>query len=316
MKRLRELREKARYSQQQLAEMLDTTQQTIARWESGKAEPNLAALRDLAICLHTTVDSLLGRTPVLPSQTTNPFAWIDGDESGFWGHIGIRLPQAPFTRWYPVSTRTMKEVYRDVQCDDPDEWITFQTLNNKMVIFAPTQSLWVIFLDEADDGLDGDWQLEADAFEGWPEEIYNCIEARFDYSGDDKDPQKFSKKIVAATDELMQTHAIDEEKATRLCSESRVIFRDGAERQFVCSPENMANAFFDFDIGIKLAGTLMLRLDDDYGARDFFISVSRMALMELPLVKLKEGLEQDLPELEAAEKTAYAVAKKTKKKTD
>jgi hypothetical protein len=44
--------------------MLKTTQQTIARCEAGKAEPNLSALQDLAMIFGTSVDDLLGKNPL------------------------------------------------------------------------------------------------------------------------------------------------------------------------------------------------------------------------------------------------------------
>jgi transcriptional regulator with XRE-family HTH domain len=47
-------------TQQQLAEMLNTTQQTIARWESGKTPIPSTLLKDLAIILSCTIEDVLG----------------------------------------------------------------------------------------------------------------------------------------------------------------------------------------------------------------------------------------------------------------
>jgi transcriptional regulator with XRE-family HTH domain len=49
MARLKQCRTEIGLTQQQLAAMLDTTQQTIARWESGKTAIPSAILNDLAM---------------------------------------------------------------------------------------------------------------------------------------------------------------------------------------------------------------------------------------------------------------------------
>jgi transcriptional regulator with XRE-family HTH domain len=54
-------------------------QQTIARWETGKAEPNLAALSDLAAILNTSIDELLGigRSPKVIENGYRQSVYID-----------------------------------------------------------------------------------------------------------------------------------------------------------------------------------------------------------------------------------------------
>ena len=62
MKKLKQLRESMNVTQQELAKALNTTQQTIARWESDKSQPDIAALKDLAVFFQTSVDDLLEQT--------------------------------------------------------------------------------------------------------------------------------------------------------------------------------------------------------------------------------------------------------------
>lgn len=49
-------------SQANLAEMIGMSQQAVAKWESGKAEPDSATLKKLASIFGITVDQLLGNT--------------------------------------------------------------------------------------------------------------------------------------------------------------------------------------------------------------------------------------------------------------
>lgn len=60
--RLKELRVNARYSQKQLAELCETTQATIGRYEMGVAEPPFQKLLWYADFFDVSLDYIFGRT--------------------------------------------------------------------------------------------------------------------------------------------------------------------------------------------------------------------------------------------------------------
>ncbi len=60
--RLKELRKKKGLSQLRLATELNTTQNTISRYENGEREPGIAELLKIADYFNVSVDYLLGRT--------------------------------------------------------------------------------------------------------------------------------------------------------------------------------------------------------------------------------------------------------------
>lgn len=70
--RIKELREKAGLSMEQLAEKLGTAWQTIQQWENGKTAPQRKRLQSVAEALNTTVDYLVtgGYPPAPPNQTS------------------------------------------------------------------------------------------------------------------------------------------------------------------------------------------------------------------------------------------------------
>ncbi|MBP3380371.1 MAG: helix-turn-helix transcriptional regulator [Ruminococcus sp.] len=72
--RLKELRIKAGLSQQQLAFKLNTTQNTISRYENNQREMDYQTLIDVAELFNVSIDYLLGRTdiPTFPLANTNP----------------------------------------------------------------------------------------------------------------------------------------------------------------------------------------------------------------------------------------------------
>ena len=60
--RLKELRKKKNISQLRLATDLNTTQNTISRYETGEREPGIDELIKIADYFNVSVDYLLGRT--------------------------------------------------------------------------------------------------------------------------------------------------------------------------------------------------------------------------------------------------------------
>lgn len=60
MNRFTKLRIDNRLSQQELADLLNVSQQTICKYERGLNEPNIESLKRLAAIFNTTVDYLIG----------------------------------------------------------------------------------------------------------------------------------------------------------------------------------------------------------------------------------------------------------------
>lgn len=59
-KNLKELRIEKGLSQQELAQILNVTQSTVAKWESGDREPNFSILIELSNYFNISTDILLG----------------------------------------------------------------------------------------------------------------------------------------------------------------------------------------------------------------------------------------------------------------
>ena len=172
MKRLKELRKAHGYSQQQLAEMLQTTQQTIGRWERGVVEAPQKALRDLALIFSVSVDCLMGVRPGARA-TTNALHLLAADNlDGFWGHIGLHLDNRPRPMWFPITAATAGRVRNVVR--DGDEWLAFDTLDNRLVVVQPATARAIWLLDDACDGPEGAWEAPAH-YAGQPEEVYRAF---------------------------------------------------------------------------------------------------------------------------------------------
>lgn len=64
VKNLRLLREEKGLSQQKLADMLSTSQQTVFKYEKTDCEPDIATLIKLADVFNVSVDFLIGNTEI------------------------------------------------------------------------------------------------------------------------------------------------------------------------------------------------------------------------------------------------------------
>ena len=80
MHNIRVLREKNGFSQQQVAEVVNVSQQAVASWENGLSKPRADLLPRLAALFHCTIDELFGE-PDNKTPLAGPGA-VDEQEGG------------------------------------------------------------------------------------------------------------------------------------------------------------------------------------------------------------------------------------------
>lgn len=321
MHRLKQLRESANYSQQRLAEMLKTTQQTIGRWETGKAEPSLSALRDLALIFGTSVDHLLGlsRTDARTS-TTHHHIFAGEDQDGFWGHVGLKLEEGP-TKWFPVTAGAAARVRSDLNAvDGPDDWISFETLANKVVACRPWTLRKIWLLDDACDGPGGDWEQHL-PYQGLPLEMYRAFDrlhevplapedwdaAAASIPGMDEaghatgDPDTWATYLetlstafedeasdaflASVTAAFVADKLYDDDIFFRARHYTEVYFTDGTSEAFWAEPEDLSA--FEFEVDLEQVPA-MVRLEHFGGAAEPYYASSRLAAVIMPLLDLEE----------------------------
>lgn len=74
--RLKKAREKREYTQQQVADMMNVTKSTYCGYETGRSQPDLKKLKQLAVILNTSIDELLEMKviPPLPGLVDSQYA--------------------------------------------------------------------------------------------------------------------------------------------------------------------------------------------------------------------------------------------------
>lgn len=68
--RLEEMRRKYGMTQSELATLAGVQQNTVSQWESGKRNPSVKTLVNLADIFHCTIDEICGRVEPAPASGT------------------------------------------------------------------------------------------------------------------------------------------------------------------------------------------------------------------------------------------------------
>jgi transcriptional regulator with XRE-family HTH domain len=292
LKRLKELRESRGVTQDALAKMLQTTQQTIARWETGKAEPDISGLRDLAMIFGTSIDDLVDSNPISQHVTTSHMMFGDGQEDGYWGNVGLLIPGQPHTRWYPITRREADQIGNALN-DSDSQWVCFSTLNNRMVVMNPTHLKRVWLLDEACDA-PSDWELGWDSLEGNPLEFYRSLD---EYNSEQEAFRASASPVmIKIIEDAIEEHKWDEDAISRIIHETSIWLSDGEQISYWVEDDNLWTIITDIE---NDDDNRMFRLDSFGGEFESFYPRNKVAVIEMPLVDVMAAAKSDLDESEA-----------------
>jgi len=284
MKRLRELRIGGGYTQEQLAEMLKVSQQTIARWETGKAKPNIAALRDIAVIFGTSVDHLIEFSKTGRKPSTVHYSVLGNDE-GFWGHLGLLLLDAPNTRWFPISLSQANSIAQ-YSTHSNSKWLVVSTLNNRVLIInlSEVKRLWV--LDDAADQPGDDWVLNWDAYEGYAGEIYKGIEDLIVNEEELVSEDNYSATLQEIISKIAVDKGLDMDKAREFVCYTHIHFTDGSSISYEVEPEDLGAVVFTAELEEKFDSLIQMSRVEMQA--DSYFSPTTIRLIDIPRHKLQD----------------------------
>lgn len=297
MIRLKKIRENRNWTQKSLAEAMHTTQQTIARWESGKAEPSIANLRDLAVLFGISIDSLIGSEKVIKTSDLMTYGekkeLKDGIEfDGFWGHLGIRICGCEKSKWYPLTESEQEQANYGIQGKG---WFYIETLNNKKLFINKKNIERFCLLDDACDRPDDDWDLEWHEYRTYSPEFFTALEK---YEADEKD--EISESLKKEIQSTIEEEKLDYENIADLTMNITVRLRNGKKETFYPdSFEDYADYVFNLDSDNQdILDTIMLFCDSG----DYYFNGDEVAVIEVPISKYQEGQKEFDDEIEGHEK--------------
>jgi transcriptional regulator with XRE-family HTH domain len=305
MSKFKEYRQARGYTQENVAEMLKTTQQTVARWETGKAEPSLAHLKDLAVIYGTSVDDLLGRNPLSTAVVTNSYFSLDGGREHFWGHLGVRLPTDKFTRWFPITMARADYVDRAIAMADTDKpWIVVPTLNNRLLLINVPQVQYVYMLDDDADQVGGDWELGWDSYQGHSIDVYRALASR---AYGELDEDEYSESFRLGLEDLIKEQELDEDAIRERVLETVVHFQNGTERRGTPDADGLWAAVVDAEHSSP--SDLVFDLSEPDIGLTVYIPTSSVRMVDMPLYQVMDAARSEMGELQAEAAAAKAVKK-------
>ena len=87
---LQRLRKERGLSQEEVAQKLYLSRQSVSKWENGGAEPGVDNLIALARLYGVTVDELVGNIPAPQEENPSPEGGADDQfDTAHWGYIGL-----------------------------------------------------------------------------------------------------------------------------------------------------------------------------------------------------------------------------------
>lgn len=301
MKRLRELRLSGNYTQEDLARMLNVSQQTIGRWETGKAEPNIAALRDIAVIFGTSVDDLLDMDKTAKITTTHYLPHVQEGADGFWGHLGLLLSGEVKTRWYPITLGEANRLGQNLGMWEQGElgWLAVPTLNNRMLLFAISSIKRIWLLDDAaDQPNDDDWDISWDGYQGFSPEIYRALEVWFYQDIENEYEQEYSENLRQIVDGIIEDNQLDDGSVKKLVVDTHIHFSDGTSTSYEVEEEDLHDAVSSLELG---ASSAVLRMNGAGGNFESYFPIGALRLIDMPLLKYTEGWKQAMSEFEGEE---------------
>ena len=282
-------------TQKDMAERLNISQQTVAKWESGKIEPSLKHLREIALLFSTGVDDLLDNSNRITTNELGYFPKLKNNKDlhvdGFWGNIGIRLKSQKMTRWYPISEDAYNAAFGSIQSEGT--WFSIETLNNKLLFINRKNIIKITLLDEADDPTE-DWNYSWDSSGGINPEFYKALEEYYFDNNEENIPAPLLKSIK----ETIREEKLSEEDIEDLITNARIFLNDGSvESKFIyeCKEltERIESCIYDFE-GELVPAVITI----ETGAEECFYNADEVSLIEIPLIKYKHALSEIEEDLE------------------
>lgn len=280
MTALKTARENAKMTQAQVADALGTSQQNYQRWETGKAMPDIDTIRSLARLFRVPLNVLLNRDDDGATNFAANHALATGDESGYWGDIGIQLPNAEGIHWHPISQETSSHLEDALEDATNDRPINLNTLDNRSILLFPTRANRIILLDEACDEFENPVPRPLAAIEeegGLPSIVYRGLTAHVvdDFEMLDELGSEFAETI----DQMVNNGGIELDVLYDELIKCRIHLTDGTILSL--RPDSSSTLAMMDDISCDIGETMLRLYDEDRGMQ--FVPRSNVAMIDIPM---------------------------------
>lgn len=295
-KRLETIRKIMNISEEDIENTVGISKKRLKEIEA-YGEASISEWRDIALALSTGIRNARG-TNYFNTQIAliNYLIEVRGYEScneisGFWGHIGIRSYGNENYHWFPITENTRKYIYMHIDND----CIIVPCMNNKLLFINMNNISDIVLLDEAcDTPGDISWDYDADCGE-IPLVIYESLEDYIYNEGD----SGFSESFCNCMDRIIEAKEWSEDDIYELTQKSIFYYKDGTVRYSDVDFEEDENISDEVSLlyGFEekeLSGKILFY--SDINGAEYFINMSNISMIELPLLKVEEKICKVLDE--------------------
>ncbi len=303
MKNIKILRQHNKYTQSELAKMLNTTQQNVARWETGISKPPIDTLKDLQMIFKVSLNEIISdKKPILKKYHDFFPTYKHGSleaTNAFWGDVGFKIPNSNDKLWFRISSKNYIEARQNIQLlYSQDEFentdlnlSVIETLEHQTVFLVMQNLNSIDFQDDAGDSAD-QW----DYYKDRPLLENSYLELVADYY---HEPEKFNKetsdKLKKIISEDINNFNWGEDGTSffrKYYYTTKVYFKDGSMREFNFNERDLNYLYHTFRDPHQLKDDLALGmkfnfnnhfvvLDDDDG-QEIYLSKKNISLIIVP----------------------------------
>lgn len=272
--KLKERRTQIGMTQKQLAEQMKTTQQTIARWESGKTTLNVEQIRELCLTLGCTAAQLMGRQG---ESAFHRYSSV-GTEPQF-GTLNVHLTCGE--REYPIGedarTLLLRQIddFASVNGGGELAWLNTWSLDNKLLLINSAHLKRFKLISDEDEEMPSYENPEVyKALEEWPSGTVTGV------------MREKCAELVARLG--------GDEAARRSVDSVRVTYEDGTDEWGLLS-DDIATAWYGMATGDSLeAGrNYFVMIDEEIGSWASFVNLARVAAVEIPANRFFQIISDD-----------------------
>lgn len=285
--RVREMRSVIKMSTESMAEATGISLERLQQIETGE-QASTVELRDLAWELSTSTH-VLTDTYFFEPQMGTPEVFVanskvQGEVSGFWGHVGILLTGSKKYRWYPITANTRDMIFRKID----DDLLVIPCMDNK-VLFLYMPNVEEITLSDFDCDTPSckDWDPGVNCGE-IPLVLYEALE---DYCNEDV--ELISDKMKKVLDCYVNKRGKTKDELYYMLKTSVIYYASGKERwaQIEFDDDTISETVEEV-YGYEMSDVeeKFFFYSDDTDGSENFVNMKKISMIELPLLKVEEAI--------------------------
>jgi transcriptional regulator with XRE-family HTH domain len=314
MNKIRQLREAKKLTQADLAKKLNTTQQTIQRWEAGKTNISSDSLKELAIILDCSVDELLG---IAEYSRTRYSTWFLSESEkkgrqkliGNYGGVYLKMQKILQIKDYPIddiAAQAIDGYFPEIDRGSLDfNWIYFETMDNKIVFVNLRALKSVKIYTEHCEAAPPFSHPEVYRFiTNWDADYLADGTTAIQIAQDNNISEDFAEKVIGV---INNYEKIEQEEWCRISFDLvRVYWTDGEKESFMLDKrlwwtisdlKTLCNdPTFYSENNESYSGMIFLEKHDWLDYREF-LNLNNIALIEVPATKYWQLTCEDDPTL-------------------